>query len=146
MQQPGLQEDLLRAGGAAAVQTQLDAVREGHCNLLPASQLEPMLRVQVARDQALAQTVTEQVSARTAPGQTVLLIAGGAHVDARVGMPLFLAPGLRSASLLLSAQAQPGAETQETTDRQRSGFDARWTTAAPPPKDYCARLRPSAGG
>jgi uncharacterized iron-regulated protein len=146
MQKPGLQDDLLRAGGATAVQAQLDAVREGHCNLLPASQLEPMLRVQVARDQALAQTVAEQVAARAQSDQLVLLIAGATHVDARVGVPLYLPAALKLKTLQLAADGAQAAIKTEAMQRSESGFDTRWTTAAPPPKDYCAALRPAPGG
>ncbi len=141
MQNTQARDDLLRAGGDSAVQMQLDAVREGHCNLLPVSQLEPMLRVQVARDQALAAVVAQQVSARTNRLQTVLLIAGSMHVDARVGAPLHLSPGLKVKIVQLSVDAAQSATKSEALQRNQAGFDARWTTAAPPAKDYCAQLK-----
>jgi uncharacterized iron-regulated protein len=141
MQKPSLQEDLLRIGGAMAVQTQMDAVREGHCNLLPASQLEPMLRVQVARDQALAQTVAEQVAARPQPDQLVLMIAGAMHVDARVGAPLHLPSKINTKTVQLAVDTAQSATKMEAADRSETGFNARWTTAAPPPQDYCAQVK-----
>ena len=141
MQNTQARDDLLRVGGNSAVQMQLDAVREGHCNLLPASQLEPMLRVQVARDQALAAAVRQQVAARASPTQTVLLIAGSMHVDARVGAPLHLSPGLKVKIVQLSVDAAQSATKSEALRRSQAGFDARWTTAAPPAKDYCAQLK-----
>jgi uncharacterized iron-regulated protein len=73
------------------LQAQRHAVREGHCGLLPDSQIGPMTRVQIARDRAMAQTI-----ARAAvPGKTVVLLAGAGHVDAALGVPRHLPAALR---------------------------------------------------
>src|SRR3954470_10762505 len=40
-----------------ALAAQREAIREGHCGLLPETQLGPMARIQVARDRAMARTV-----------------------------------------------------------------------------------------
>ena len=95
----------------AALQAQRDAIRAGHCGLLPDTQLAPMARIQIARDQAMARTVAQLVQ----PGKTVLLLAGAGHVDEALGIPRHLPSTLRSRSL-------------------------RWP-AEPPVKDYCAELR-----
>lgn len=50
-------------------------INEGHCNLLPAAALEPMLRVQRARDASLAKAM---MSANASEG--AVLIAGADHV------------------------------------------------------------------
>lgn len=39
---------------AAVLRTQQDAVRDGHCGLLPEARIVPMTRVQIARDRAMA--------------------------------------------------------------------------------------------
>ena len=93
-----------------ALRDHQQAVREGHCNLLPEHQIAPMARIQIARDRAMAQTL-QQAATR---GKTVVLLAGGRHVDARLGVPLHLPAGLR---------------VQAT----------RWPPQ-PAKKDYCAEL------
>ena len=45
--------------GPAALQRQHDVIRSGHCDLLPASQIAPMARIQIARDAAMASTVAD---------------------------------------------------------------------------------------
>lgn len=67
---------------------QREAVREGHCGLMPEQQLAPMARVQVARDRSMAQTIIDA----WVPGHTVLLLAGAGHVDPRLGVPRHLPP------------------------------------------------------
>ncbi len=94
----------------AALGTQREAIRTGHCNLLPTQQEQPMVRVQVARDVAMASTVAQ--AAR--PGTTVLLVAGVGHVLADRGVPLHLPSGLHSRSITLPKE--------------------------PPARDYCADL------
>ncbi len=63
------------------------AVREGHCGLLPATQEPGMVRIQIARDQAMAETV----AAALKPGQRVLLLTGAQHASRDRGVPLHLA-------------------------------------------------------
>ncbi len=112
------------------LRTQQQAIRAGHCDLLPASQVAPMARIQIARDMAMARTV--QDSAR--PGQVVLLLAGSAHVDRRLGVPRHLAAGVRAQSVQLMAGGRAG-------DAAAPGFDTVWPTPAVPAKDHCADLR-----
>lgn len=95
-----------------AVKAQQQAIRTGHCGLLPESQIAPMSRVQIARDRSMASTMARLV----VPGKTVLLIAGGGHVSADVGVPRHLPPHLISRSVQLPASLAPG-------------------------RDYCAQLR-----
>jgi uncharacterized iron-regulated protein len=95
----------------SVLQAQQEAVRTGHCDLLPDSQLRPMVRVQLARDRAMAQVLRQ--AAR--PGQTVVLIAGARHADPALGVPLHLDGGLQAYSRI-------------------------WP-AGPPKQDYCAGLR-----
>ena len=98
---------------AASLEAQREAVRAGHCDLLPASQLAPMARVQIARDRMMARTVV----AAAVRGQTVLLLAGAGHVDPSLGVPRHLPPSLTVRSLVLPP------------------------TGAAPAKDHCADLR-----
>ena len=68
---------------APALAEQQQAMRDGHCGLLPESQIAPMARIQIARDASLAQTAQEALRS----GQTVLLVAGGGHVLRHLGVP-----------------------------------------------------------
>lgn len=84
---PAMQDrslDVILPGPALKAQQQ--AIRRGHCDLLPERQITPMTRVQIARDRAMAQTIAGAV----APGKTVLLIAGAGHVQPDVGIPQHL--------------------------------------------------------
>lgn len=110
---------------------QQKAVREGHCNLLPESQIGPMTRIQIARDRAMAQAVAK---ARQ-PGKTVLLIAGAGHVLRSLGVPQHLPSDMKLASvqLLATGSATPAGPTPD--------YDSIWKTAPLPLQDYCASLR-----
>lgn len=114
---------------ARALEQQRDAIRSGHCDMLPQTQIAPMARIQIARDAAMASTVI----AAAEPGKTVLLIAGGAHVLRDLGIPTHLPASLRSHVVLAVAG--------ESERAARGGFDTVWRTAALPPKDYCAELK-----
>jgi uncharacterized iron-regulated protein len=115
----------------AALAAQHEAVREGHCGLLPETQIAPMARVQIARDESLAQTVAQFAI----PGKTVLLVAGAMHVDRAAGVPRHLPAALRTKAVAL--RADDGASDAETAVHA----DAAWHTPKVPPKDYCAELR-----
>ena len=109
MAEAGLDDVLATAG----LQQQRQAIRDGHCGLLPEAQVPAMARIQIARDRAMAQTV----AGAAVPGKTVLLVAGGGHVDEALGVPRHLPASLRTASL-------------------------RWPPQpVNPPRDYCAELR-----
>ncbi|KQT12430.1 ChaN family lipoprotein [Ramlibacter sp. Leaf400] len=100
---------------AAALAGQREAIRTGHCDLLPQQQLAPMARVQIARDRAMAQTLERAA----VPGRAVLLLAGAGHVLPELGVPRHLPPALVVRPVVLPASGSKGA-------------------AAP---DYCAQLR-----
>lgn len=115
-----------------ALKAQQQAIRLGHCGLLPESQIAPMTRIQIARDQAMAQTL----QAAAVPGKTVLLLAGAGHVDTSLGIPQYLPPNFLSKTVLLlveSAQAAP---------KSIVNFDSIWRTPRIPPTDYCATIQP----
>jgi uncharacterized iron-regulated protein len=94
-----------------AIKAQQQAIRRGHCDMLPERQVQPMTRVQIARDRAMAQTL----ASAAASGKTVVLIAGAGHVQPDVGVPQHLPRTLRAQSLVLP--------------REETG------------KDYCAEFR-----
>ncbi|KWT97899.1 MULTISPECIES: ChaN family lipoprotein [unclassified Variovorax] len=121
--------------GAEAHKAQQEAVRSGHCNLLPESQIGPMTRIQIARDRAMAQTI---VKARV-PGKTVLLLSGAGHTAKAVGVPQHLPSDLAVKTVQMHAGDSPN------PPREPGAFDAVWQTPALPEKDYCAALRAQTG-
>lgn len=117
-----------RSSAPAVRDALLDEVREGHCGMLPESQLPAMLAVQQQRDRRMA----ERLLAAPAPA---LLLAGGQHVRKDLGVPLHLEDlGAQQGTLVLML-AQVGEQ-----DLVRAA-DFVWFTAALPKKDYCADLR-----
>lgn len=74
--------------GPAAHAAMAEAVRAGHCDLLPASQLPGMVRIQIARDRSMAGVVSA-VLRSTAPRQVVLL-TGAQHASRDGGVPIHL--------------------------------------------------------
>lgn len=114
----------------ATLTLQRDAVREGHCGLLPESQIAPMTRIQIARDAAMARTL---LGARV-DGKIVLLLAGGGHVLRDRGVPRHLPADFRTRVLLLRAGPASGGAAVPAADLVQE-------TPALPPVDYCATLR-----
>lgn len=114
----------------AALKAQQQSVRSGHCDMLPESQIAPMTRIQIARDRAMAQTITQALQ----PGKTVVLLAGGGHVDRHLGVPLHLNPALRIQAVAMLAEP-----ITEAAGAGKS-FDALWPATPAPPVDYCAKF------
>lgn len=97
----------------AALKQQQEAIRIGHCELLPASQVGPMTRIQIARDRAMAQTLAKAA----VPGKIVVLIAGAGHVAPTLGVPLHLS-GLR----VQSATHPPEPSDKDYCEEMRQAF------------------------
>ena len=123
--------DSLLPGPALKAQQQL--VRLGHCNLLPESQVNPMARVQIARDISMAQAVRQAAF----PGKVLVLLTGSRHADRTLGVPQHLPASLKIKSVLLRAGAHEGSAGSE----KDSAYDSIWSTPALPDIDYCAGLR-----
>ena len=116
------------AQGAAA------AIRIGHCNLLPESQITPMTRIQIAKDISMAHTLVKAVL----PGKVVVLLSGSGHTDRRLGVPQHLPASLQVKAVRLRAG-------DAATDDKAEAFDAVWQTPALPEKDYCAAFKAQMG-
>ena len=114
---------------ALALERQREAIRVGHCDLLPAERLMPMLRIQLARDASMASVL----QAAVVPGKTVLLVAGAGHVVRDLGIPTHLPPTLRIRTIVAVAGAIPPGTS--------NAADLVWPTPALPPQDHCAELR-----
>jgi uncharacterized iron-regulated protein len=116
--------------GNAALQEQRQGIREGHCDLLPESQIGPMTRIQLARDDTMARTVVA-AGEKAGAGKTVVLVAGNGHVRRDLGVPLYLPKTLAHRVVMAQAGAAKTAPPA----------DAVWPTPAQPPRDHCAELR-----
>ena len=112
-----------------ALKAQQQLIRQGHCDLLPESQITPMTRIQIAKDMRMADTVQAAVR----PGHVVVLITGSVHADKQLGVPQHLPTELRVKSIRLRSGAA-------TADGERESFDDVWLTPATPGKDHCADL------
>ena len=114
-----------------ALLAQQDAIRTGHCNLLPETQTLPMTRIQVAKDMSMARTLEQAAQ----PGKVVVLMAGSGHVDRSLGVPQHLPATLSHMAVGLRAGgARPGDSP--------ALFDSIWATKPIEPKDYCAGVAP----
>jgi uncharacterized iron-regulated protein len=139
MQEPAWDQHL----PPAALARQITALRDGHCGLLPESQLAPMARIQIARDASMARTAQQALR----PGQTVLLVAGGGHVLRSIGVPTHWPENLRSKVALARVQHAQSAIKTEAPQAAGTGAiapadaDAVIDTPALPPRDACAELR-----
>ncbi|MGJ7548986.1 ChaN family lipoprotein [Pseudomonas alloputida] len=117
-----------RSNAPAVRAALLEQVKQGHCGLLPESQLPAMLAVQQQRDRRMAERLL-------AAPQPALLFAGAYHARKDLGVPLHLADlgatGESKVVLLaeVGEQIEPGMA------------DYVWYTAAMPEQDYCAQLR-----
>lgn len=74
---------------AALLDAQVEAVRTGHCGMLPEAMLAPMARAQVARDVVMAEAL-RRARAADAPPAYLVLLAGNGHVDRDIGVPWWL--------------------------------------------------------
>ncbi|MQM39148.1 hypothetical protein KBTX_03170 [wastewater metagenome] len=146
-----------RAGLSAATRTRLglerpqpdderasmtEAIREGHCGLLPEEMLPRMRGIQRARDGALARAALE---AAGEAGMSVV-IAGHGHVRTDHAIPRVIAaraPSRRVVAVAFEAAVPDG---RGGPPAGTPPFDYVWFTAAVERADPCAALRERFGG
>ena len=116
---------------AAGWQLQLDAIKQGHCGLLPESQFAPMTRIQLARDEAMAK-VSTAAHKQAKPGQTVLLVAGRGHVRSDIGVPTWLAADFKPKVAIAQSDKAQAAINMKA--------DKLLTLPGTASKDQCAEL------
>jgi uncharacterized iron-regulated protein len=121
-----------------ALKAQQQAIRIGHCDLLPESQIGPMTRIQIGRDVAMAQSLVRAIQ----KDKVVVLLAGFGHVDKQLGIPQHLPSTLVVKAVRLGADASPSnARQTDSTSRSSSSFDYAWPAQPAQEKDHCAALR-----
>lgn len=85
-----------------ALKAQQQAIRLGHCGLLPESQVTPLTRIQIARDRSMANAIEAAVQ----KGKTVVLLAGAGHVNAELGVPQHLPAAVAARPVTLPGEAR----------------------------------------
>jgi uncharacterized iron-regulated protein len=109
----------------------VDAVRSGHCHLLPAAQEPGMVRIQIARDLAMARVAAQALRAAP-PESTVLLLTGAQHASRDRGILRHLpaADATAPAHVVMFVDASSGL----VADERRSAVFT-------PQDDHCESLR-----
>jgi len=103
---------------------QTKAIQEGHCNLLPAQAIGPMVRGQIARDVWMASVVMG------IKNSTVILIAGNGHVRKDAGVYAWLSPQHQ-------AQTQVHAYVEHAEKSDADAFDHAHLVATIDREDPC---------
>lgn len=119
-------------------------IDESHCGMLPESQFPAMVRVQQARDYAMAGSLTPHNEQ-----QLQVLIAGNYHIRRDLGVPNYLLnrqPSLQESQIIsLAFMEVHGASDDPSDYLQQFGsvkaYDYIWFTPAVSDEDYCASLR-----
>lgn len=119
-------------------------IDESHCGMLPESQFPAMVRVQQARDYAMAGSLTPHNEQRLQ-----VLIAGNYHIRRDLGVPNYLLnrqPSLQESQIIsLAFMEVDGASDDPSDYLQQFGsvkaYDYIWFTPAVSNEDYCASLR-----
>ncbi len=119
-------------------------IDESHCGMLPESQFPAMVRVQQARDFAMAGSL-----AANSPQQMQVLIAGNYHIRRDLGVPNYLLnrqSNLDESEIVSLAFMEVDEVSNNPADYlQQFGrvkaYDYIWFTPAVSNEDYCASLR-----
>lgn len=119
-------------------------IDESHCGMLPESQFPAMVRVQQARDFAMAGSLASNTEQ-----QLQVLIAGNYHIRRDLGVPNYLLnrqPNLQESQIVTLAFMEVDAASNDPADylQQFGGvkaYDYIWFTPAVSAEDYCASLR-----
>lgn len=120
---------------SAVLASHREAMIQGHCGLLPESQLPAMARIQIARDERMAKTASMWMRS----GKTVLLLAGAEHVKKDRGIPLLLDAKSKGKVTVVWMQAATA------LNKDPALADLDWQTPPAPFKDYCADMKKSMG-
>ena len=116
----------------AVVRAHEDAIAKGHCNLLPAEALPGMAQAQIARDRTLAESI------RPFAARGVVLLTGNGHARIDIGVPFWLTPDERAASVAIGLLERDAAANAEDSS---AAFDAYAITQRAERPDPCDELR-----
>lgn len=131
----------VEALGPEAAKALGQEINEAHCNLLPATAMEPMLRVQRARDAHMAKVM---LSAR--PGDGAVLIAGSGHVRNDWAVPHIIrqaSPGATTVSIAfmeVDPERTSPSEYVQAIPGLAKPYDFIYLTPRADLTDHCAEL------
>ncbi|MCC5856364.1 MAG: ChaN family lipoprotein [Idiomarina sp.] len=115
-----------------------------HCNMFTMERALPMVDMQIARDQLMAQ----QMIAHALPGRVGVFIAGSGHVRADYGAPLWIAESVPVRTLILvgvneSTNPRDYLKATGVSKQLEYGKPADLLFFVPgiPAEDYCAAFR-----
>jgi len=120
-----------------------DLLFSSHCEQLPRGHLDNMLQVQLARDQHMAQ----RMSQHRVSDKVNVFIAGAIHTHHDLGVPRWMPASIPVKVLLLSALSESThAQTYLPSSYPGSPLaqlsaDILWFTPANTPQDYCAAFK-----
>lgn len=117
----------------AALKETRESMITSHCGLLPESQAPGMARIQIARNDRMAQTVKHLMQ----KDKTVVLLAGSEHVKKDRGVPIMMSADESAKVQVVWMHAGP------LLSEDPMVADIIWQTPPVPFKDYCADLKRS---
>ena len=117
-----------------------------HCNMFSIERATPMVDMQIARDQVMAQ----QMIAHALPGQVGVFIAGSGHVRADYGAPLWMAEDVPVHTLILVGVGE-GSDPRDylkvqgvsSGPEEKNPADLLFFVPGIPKVDYCESFRQS---
>lgn len=116
-----------------------DAILESHCGQLPDDQVPAMVRIQQARDRAMADSL--QLSG-VEQGKLRVLLAGNYHIRRDVGVPAYLPEGADVVTVAFLEVEEGATEPADYLPPGAEGplpvWDYLWFTPATAEEDYCA--------
>ncbi|KIL97031.1 putative Lipoprotein [Paramagnetospirillum magnetotacticum MS-1] len=115
-----------------------DDIRQGHCGMLPDKAVPGMVRVQRARDAAMAEVLADQAS-RPEAGPAVL-IAGAGHVRNDRGVPARLRAMVPGITILTIGFVEVEEAKSNPAAYGRPPFDLVWFTNRAARQDPCAAM------
>lgn len=105
-----------------------ELVFASHCEKVGRDKLQPMVNIQLARDAAMANALSQSTTAKK------ILICGGVHANKEIGVPQHLN---KKSSTLLIREVQ---EQVLTIDEPLTGADFIWFTPQFSDEDYCDKF------
>jgi uncharacterized iron-regulated protein len=111
------------------------AVKQGHCNLLPPESVSALARAQIARDITLARSL------RSYAERGVVLLTGNGHARRDIGVPYWLSAEDRRDLVAIALLEADRSETRAKADGGSPPYDAIIETVAATRPDPCAALR-----
>jgi uncharacterized iron-regulated protein len=133
---------LTKALGAQIADAEGRDIKDAHCNLLPEAALEPMMRVQRARDAYMAETLEESAKANDG----AVLIAGAGHVRRDWGVPQAIRRESANANVVSIAFLEVAPERSAPSDYIQpvpgleKPYDFLYFTPRGDLTDHCAEL------